>query len=224
MQSKLACEEFEKKMWLFMDESLMKEEMLYWEKHIRECVLCSTRLLEAKETLSLYENVPMEDIEEDTFTLMVNKAVKKNRFGRISFRLLDPLYEFFSNGFIKKLAFGGMAFAAVVVILFFMYKPENLPDLKKYTSQKSGSVPLEARNITAENKPSETLRKPEVVPVKYEWHDKRTASNIRHVGASLARIRVKRDNYGTVDDWVLQAMVLKRKMEFLKTDLDKSAM
>lgn len=224
MQSKVSCEEFERKMWLFMDESLTKEEMLYWEKHIRECAICSTRLQEEKEVLSLYENVPMEDIEEETFTVMVNKAVKKRRFSNLSSRLLDPLYELSSIGFIKKFAFGGAAFAAVVVILFFMYKPENLPEVKKYSSPGSESLRQESRNIAEEKKPAGTLRNSEVTPVKYEWHDKRTALNLRHVGASLARIRVKRNDLGTVDDWVLQAMVLKRKMEFLKTDLDKSAM
>ncbi|MGE5432616.1 MAG: hypothetical protein ACM3QX_16150 [Syntrophomonadaceae bacterium] len=224
MQSKLVCEEFEKKMWQFMDNGLNEEEMLFWGKHVRECALCSTRLLETKEVLALYDNLPMEDMEEETFTRMINKAVKKKRIFSINFRVPDFLYELSSDGFIKKFAFGSAAFAAVMVILFFMYKPAgNLPLAKKYISPESESVPQASQNIAAKE-PSGTVRKSEVIPVKYEWKDKRTAVTIRHVGASLARIRVKKHNFRTPDDWVLQAMVLKRKMEFLKTDLDKSAM
>lgn len=224
MQSNLKCEEFEKKMWLFMDKSLSSEEMLYWERHTRECAICSSRLVETKEALSLYESIPMEDIEEEDFNVMINKAVKKNRFRQISSKLLDPLYGFSSDGFIKKFAFGGAAFAAVLVVLFFIYKPENLPEGKKYSAKETENAPLVSRNSAALNEPSVFPGKSEVTPVKYEWKDRHTELKIRRVGASLARVRVKKEKYGILDDWALQAIALKRKMEFLKTELDKSAM
>lgn len=224
MQSKVVCEEFERKMWLFMDKSLEKEEMLFWERHARECTFCSSRLMETKETLSLYESIPIEDIEDETFDLLINKAVKKSMFSRISSKLLDPLYGFSSDGFIKKFALGSAAFAMVLVILFLMYKPGDLPELKKSLAPKTETSPLVTQNAVTEKAPSEPMSKSEVTPVKYEWKDRRTAIRIRHVGASLARIRVKKENYGMLDEWALQAMALKRKMEFLRADLDKSAM
>lgn len=224
MQSKRVCEDFERKMWLFMDLSLPEDEMLYWENHIRECALCQGRLLETKELLSFYEAAPQEDIEEDTFNVMIDRAVRKNRFRRIISRLPDPLYGFSSDRFMKKFAFGGLTFASVLVILFFMYKPANPPEVKKYSAPKTENSSLISRNIEAENAPSRTAMKSEVTPVKYEWKDRRTASAIRHVGASLSRVRVKKENYATLDEWVLQAMALKRKMEFLRTEMDKSAM
>lgn len=235
MQSKLICEEFERKMWQFMDREMPDEEIVFWEGHLNECALCSTRLQEAGEALSLYESIPMEDLEEETFTRMVNKALKKNRFNRGISKLLDPLYEIISEGFIRKFAYGSLAFSAVVVILFFMYKPENLNPGKSPSPVQFQSSPMESKdnniagNIAPEsnNVPSGLQTgagKSEVVPVKYEWNDKSTSSAIRHMGRSITGIRIKKERYIKLDDWTLQAIALRRKMQWLTADIDKSAM
>ncbi|MCU7492301.1 MAG: zf-HC2 domain-containing protein [Bacteroidota bacterium] len=225
MQSKLVCEEFERKMWLFIDKSLTEEEMRYWERHTRECALCSSRLLEAKDTLSLYESIPMDDIEEETFNVMIKKAARESLFSRLRSGFPRTLNEYLFDGFFRKFAFGGMALSAVLVILFFMYKPESLPELKKYSAPRPERAPLVSQNIADKKEtPAGQMRKTEVTPAKYEWKDRRTALTIRHVSASLARLKIKKENYERLDDWALQAMALKQKMEFMKTELTKSAM
>ncbi|MCU7495286.1 MAG: zf-HC2 domain-containing protein [Ignavibacteria bacterium] len=229
MQSKaLVCEEFEKKMWLFMDSSLNKEEMLYWESHLRECRLCSGLLLETKEALSVYESLPFEDLEEETFTKMVNKAVKKKRAGFILGRFLEAVYEFLFGNYFRKFAFGGAAFMALAALLLFISRPgerEFPPVMKKSPPSENRSTPSMSTNI-AEMKATVKATK-KTAPVKatrYEWQDKATAYNIKRVGTSLENIRIKEDKLRAIDEWTLQAIALRRKMQLLQTDLEKSEM
>lgn len=237
MQSKLICEEFERKMWQFMDRDLPEVEIVFWEEHLRQCALCSTRLQEASEALSVYESIPMEDMEEETFDRMINNALKKNIFHSALSKLLDPLYEISSAGFMRKFALGGMAFSAVVIILFFMYKPENLFRAKGLSPiQTTESIPVESKdNSIAENSAevensaapavlNAAAGKSEAAALKYDWDDKPTAKAIRHVGTSLSGIRIKKERHITLDEWTLQAIALRRKMQWLTRDLDKSDM
>ncbi|HEX2867276.1 MAG TPA: hypothetical protein VHO03_09555 [Ignavibacteriales bacterium] len=233
MQSKLICEEFERKLWQFMDREMPDVEIVFWERHLHGCTICSTRLQEAGETLSLYETIPMEDLEEETFNRMVSKAVKKNRFNRAVSKLLDSLFETTSAGFIRKFAFGGLAFSAVVIILFFMYKPENLhPGKTPSPVEVRSSPPAESKGnsiaAAGNNDDASGLGtgwgKSEVVPVKYEWNDKSTSSAIRQMKRSITGIRIKKERYIRLDGFTLQAIALRRKMQWLTADIDKSAM
>lgn len=243
MQSKQVCEEFSRKIWLYMDGSLRKDEMAYWEKHLRACPLCSTLLTESGEVLSLYESLPLEDIKEETFNVMVSRAVHKKSALFEAFRSVRTYLIFHTDFPLKKFAFSSVAFAAVLTALFIIFRFEkaDLPDGKFYTPKAEQGAPAadmhntleQAANRTQEGQEARTketaqasiaARKNGIMPAKYAWEDKKTAYTLRHVGSSLSRIRLKKVDYKTLDDWTLQAIALKRKIQWLEKDLDKSSM
>jgi hypothetical protein len=122
-------------MWLYLDESLPKDKLGRWKEHLFTCNKCSTDLKTAKDTIALYENVPMEDVDNQTYKMMINTATAtllastSNCMSKYTSRgrSLSEMFGFY------KLAFGGGFLAAAILLIFITFF--NNPKIPIITKQ-----------------------------------------------------------------------------------------
>jgi len=132
------CEQFRNEMWLYLDGGLPKNEQDLWKEHLSTCNKCSTELKTAKDTFALYENVPLEDVDTQTYKMMINTATatplrsNSNSMSKYTSRgrSLSEMFGFY------KLAFGGGLLAAAILLIFitFFNNPE-LPEIETKISE-----------------------------------------------------------------------------------------
>lgn len=129
------CQKFINDMWLYLDEALPKDKHRYWKEHLSSCIKCSSELKTAKDTIALYKNIPMEDIDAQTYKMMINTATASpfssanNIVARYTSRgrSLSDMFGFY------KLAFGGGLLAAAILLIFITFF--NNPKIPVITEQ-----------------------------------------------------------------------------------------
>ena len=117
------CEQFSNEMWLYLDEALPKDKQDQWGEHLSTCNKCSAELKTAKDTIALYEKIPMEDVDNQTYKMMINTATAtpltstSNNMSKYTSRgrSLSEMFGFY------KLAFGGGLLAAAILIVFITF-------------------------------------------------------------------------------------------------------
>ena len=130
------CKEFENEMWLFIDHSLEEERKEIWQNHLVSCSDCSSLLKKSSEAIEQYNQVPLDDLSDDSYEKIINTISADNeRTEHIVMPIKGnrSLFEIF--GFYK-LAFGGTVLAAALVLIFitFFNNPE-LPEIKVKISE-----------------------------------------------------------------------------------------
>ncbi len=129
------CEQFINDMWLYLDEALPKNKQHQWREHLSSCSICFAELKTARDTITLYENVPLEDIDTQTYKMMINTATaspfssSNNSVARYTLRgrSLSDMFGFY------KLAFGGGLLAAAILLIFITFF--NNPKIPVITKQ-----------------------------------------------------------------------------------------
>lgn len=129
------CEQFRNEMWLYLDGDLPKDKRDLWKEHISTCNKCSAELKTAKDTIALYENIPLEDVDNQIYKTMINTATaapltstsKSMSKYTSRGRSLSEMFGFY------KLAFGGGLLAAAVLLIFITFF--NTPKIPVITKQ-----------------------------------------------------------------------------------------
>ncbi len=72
------CKEFESEMWLFIDHSVEKEREKFWQDHLVSCSDCSLLLKTSTETIEQYNQVPLDELSDDSFEKIINTITVDN--------------------------------------------------------------------------------------------------------------------------------------------------
>jgi hypothetical protein len=129
------CEQFSNELWLYLDEALPKDKLEMWKEHLTTCSNCSAELKKAEDTIALYEKVPLEDIDNQTYKMMINTTAAtslssaNNNVGKYTTRSrsFSQMFGFY------KLAFGGGLLAAAILLIFITFF--NNPKIPVITKQ-----------------------------------------------------------------------------------------
>ena len=128
--TKRLVEQFEREVWMYLDNDLSPERMKFWNEKIIEHQELKSLLDENKKLVELYEKVPLNEFSEARYSEIVSHAVKKkntlsdfiqrvNPFKIEKDRMFNPV----------KIAFGGAMAAAAIVILLLSNKPNPVKNL-----------------------------------------------------------------------------------------------
>ncbi len=155
------CEQFRNELWLYLDEAFPKDKLKTWKGHLTTCSKCSAELKTAKDTIALYENVPLEDIDDQTYKTMINTATAtslssaNNNVEKYTTRsrTFSEMFGFY------KLAFGGGLLAAAILLIFitFINKPE-LPEIKTKISEELLAWDFPGFNAQTDNKQNQIVK------------------------------------------------------------------
>jgi hypothetical protein len=128
--TKRLVEQFEREVWLYLDNDLSPERMKFWNEKIIVHQELKSLLDENKKLVELYEKVSLNEFSEARYSEFVSHAVKKkntlsdfiqkvNPFKIEKDRMFNPV----------KIAFGGVMAAAAIVILLLSNKPNPVKNL-----------------------------------------------------------------------------------------------
>jgi hypothetical protein len=130
--NKKLCKEFENEIWLFIDHSLEQERKKIWQNHLVSCSDCSSFLKTSTETIEQYNQVPLDDLSDDSYNKIIGTITADNERTE---HLVMPikgnrsLFEIF--GFYK-LTFGGGFVAAAIIFLFITFiNDPKIPEIKE---------------------------------------------------------------------------------------------
>lgn len=73
------CKNFEREIWLFLDQSLPDNEIDFWRDHISGCKICKNLLEQTEDILSAAGH-DVHDIDDNKFNYMVKRAATKSGF------------------------------------------------------------------------------------------------------------------------------------------------
>ncbi len=127
-ESDLICGVFENEIWLYLDKSLSTERLNKWEEHLGRCAVCRNLLIETEKTLSLFDELPLEDIDDNTFHKAINTATActstklKERFIKkpvLRRKLIQPAFGFY------KTVFGSVLMLAAILFFIFVSPAGN---------------------------------------------------------------------------------------------------
>jgi hypothetical protein len=114
-------EEFEKDIWLYLDNDLPTERMNYWSYQIQQNPEIRTKFNEAESILTNYNNLSDENLDNAKFERMIQTATKRERlFLRIKSFFLNKNE---SESLFPKMAFVTTLTIAAIVILVISQKP-----------------------------------------------------------------------------------------------------
>ena len=117
--------DFEKEIWLYLDNDLPESRMKYWNYMIGSDPKLLDLLNETKQTLNIYDSNMISDVDDAKFEKMLQKATARtsllDRFKRL-FPGSTPASEG-KEANIQKIAFGGVLVIAAMVIFMLTEKP-----------------------------------------------------------------------------------------------------
>lgn len=129
-KTKQLIEQFEREVWLYLDNDLSPERMKFWNEKIVEHKELKSLLNENRKLIKLYKNVPLSEFSEVRYSEIVSQAVKKKNTVSDFIQKINPFKiekgRIFSP---VKIAFGGAMAAAAVVILLLSNKPNPIKNL-----------------------------------------------------------------------------------------------
>jgi hypothetical protein len=122
---KMICQEFEREVYLYLDDDLSAERKEYWKQHIDGCKTCSSLLSDIEIVVKNAHEELAEDLLDSKFEKMVEKAVQKKRF-KIAEWLFPQGTAKEKYAFSLKLAVVGVLAAIAVVISLTTQRPNTL--------------------------------------------------------------------------------------------------
>ena len=113
--------EFEKEMWLYLDDSLTPERKEFWNEKLIDFPELKNELDETEKALNIYNELVQDDLLDSKYETIITKSTekKKNRF----LKFLQ------TENRVIKLAFSGTLAAASIVILLFSNKPNPVKNI-----------------------------------------------------------------------------------------------
>lgn len=128
--TKHLVEQFEREVWLYLDNDLSPERIKFWNEKIIEHRELKSLLDENEKLIELYEKTPLNEFSEVRYSEIVSQAVKEKNTVSDFIQKINPLKiekgRIFSP---VKIAFGGTMAAAAVVILLLSNKPNPIKNL-----------------------------------------------------------------------------------------------
>ena len=127
------CEEFNERMWLYIEKSLDEKERLFWNDHLASCEKCTDLLNESLEIINSYQNIPLENMSNANYKRMINKAagdvlINNDSTKSVRFQNRRSLLEII--GFYR-LTFGGaIVLAAIIFLLITFINNPKLPEIE----------------------------------------------------------------------------------------------
>lgn len=127
------CEEFNERMWLYIEKSLDEKEMLFWNDHLASCEICTDHLNESLEIMNLYQNISLENMSNADYERMINRAagdvlINNDSAKSVRFQNRRSLLEII--GFYR-LTFGGaIVLAAIIFLLITFINNPKLPEIE----------------------------------------------------------------------------------------------
>lgn len=127
------CEEFNERMWLYIEKSLDENEMVFWNDHLANCENCTDLLNESLEIITSYNSIPLEDLTDAHYERMItnasgNIAMNNDSAKSVKFQNRRSLLEIF--GFYR-LTFGGaVVLAAIIFLLITFINDPKLPEIE----------------------------------------------------------------------------------------------
>jgi len=103
--------EFEKEVWLFLDNDLPKQKMEFWNKKLIEIPELKKLINYYRSISNLYKDSEEIELSSEKFDKMIDSALSKNTF----FAKIKNFIQTLLSGE-SELAFGKMAFASALVI------------------------------------------------------------------------------------------------------------
>ncbi|MCF8262545.1 MAG: hypothetical protein K9J12_17345 [Melioribacteraceae bacterium] len=119
---------FEQEIWLYLDGSLNKDRMKYWDLQLQSNSDLKEHFNQLKSVLELYDRDETNIIESNEFEKLISKSIKTNRL----FSLKESFSEFlFGNGESNsfKIAFGSILTVASILLLMLSNKPNNIKEI-----------------------------------------------------------------------------------------------
>lgn len=127
MQSELKklTAEFELEMWLYLEESLSIERKKFWDIKMTEYPELKNMLIENNSLVSAYDELPLENIADETFNKMIDNAVKPNRILLLFEKLfsISPSIHIFDRPAVK-ISFA-VSLVAIAFVLFLISERPN---------------------------------------------------------------------------------------------------
>ncbi len=122
-------EEFEKDIWLYMDNDLPNERVNYWNAQIQNCPELRRFLMETQNFLDDFSYLDDENLDELKFDEMIQEATKRERL----FLKIRSFFKFSddSESLLPKMAFVTSLTIAAVVMLVLSQKPNPVNKISK---------------------------------------------------------------------------------------------
>lgn len=114
-------EEFEKDIWLYLDNDLPEERMNYWEVQIQNNPDIKQKLEEYQNFLSIYNDLSAVEFNQQKFNVIIDKTIKHEHL----FSIIKSFFNFSNEHdfFIPKIAFVTSLSVAAIVMLILSQKP-----------------------------------------------------------------------------------------------------
>lgn len=77
---KMICKEFEREVYLYLDNDLSTDRKKYWRQHITSCKTCSSLISDVEIVIKNAHVELTEDLLDAKFDKMVEQAIQKKRF------------------------------------------------------------------------------------------------------------------------------------------------
>lgn len=127
----MICKNFESEIWLFLDGSLPDNEMNLWCDHISGCETCKNLLEETEDILSAAEH-DIQDIDDNKFNMMIERATAKGGFSFNDF-LTNYFIGPFRLSMIYRIALTGAAAGLIILSsAWFLLHDQNTEIEKTY--------------------------------------------------------------------------------------------
>lgn len=120
-QKDLICKDFENEIWLFAEQSLPKERIDFWSRHIQNCAKCTLLMKDEFALLETCREELSEDVLDSKFEKMVERAVMPDK--KFSFKRMWNRREEFST----RTKIGLISGLAVVAIVISLITPRQNP-------------------------------------------------------------------------------------------------
>ena len=117
--------DFEKEIWLYLDNDLPESRMKFWNENIESVPELLELLNETKQTLNIYDSNMISDVDDASFNKMLARATSRASF-------INKVKQFVpgfntaaddSKANVHKIAFGGVLVIAAMVIFILTEKP-----------------------------------------------------------------------------------------------------
>ena len=113
--------EFEKEMWLYLDNSLSSERKKFWDDKLIEFPELKIELEETTNVLNIYNEFANDDLFDSKYEAIINKSISQKQNKLLKFLTKEDRTV--------KLVFGGTLAAASIVILLLSNKPNPVKSI-----------------------------------------------------------------------------------------------
>ncbi len=127
---KMICKEFEREVYLYLDNGLSKDRREYLKRHLNECKICSSLLNEVEIVINQAGEELTDDLLDAKYDKMIELAVKQKKSG-FAERLFPQGTIKEKYAFSVKIAIVGVLAVIAVIILLTTRQPNTVKTISK---------------------------------------------------------------------------------------------